>query len=74
MRCEKCGIGLSSGANFHRQNEKGVPGVWRCGGCNTKPVPAIVLRIFRALGPLGAPRLAEKQHLSTYSGKPVLKN
>jgi len=38
MKCEICGKGVKDGANLHRQNEKGIKGIWRCEEHNTLPI------------------------------------
>ena len=30
LKCEVCGLGPADGVTVFRQNETGVPGVWRC--------------------------------------------
>lgn len=50
ITCEVCRRGLTTGVNhLHRQNEKGVLGVWRCEDCNTKVVSKEVKHIFDVL-------------------------
>lgn len=49
MRCEICGKSPSDGIALHRQNEKGVEGIWRCSDCNFKPVPPEIQLLLDAL-------------------------
>lgn len=35
MKCDKCNQGMVEGKTLHRQNEKGVTGIWRCEECMT---------------------------------------
>lgn len=49
MKCEICKRGIKDGVSLHRQNEKGVTGVWRCDDCNTKPVDPEIELIVRAI-------------------------
>lgn len=49
--CELCKRTIEQVRSLHRQNEKGVKGVWRCNDCNTKPVDLVVTKIMDALAP-----------------------
>lgn len=49
MKCEMCGRGIPEGVTLHRQNEKGVRGIWRCTDCNIKPIPPEVKQIMDVL-------------------------
>lgn len=52
MHCEICKRDpVHHGVSLHRQNEKGVKGVWRCDDCNMKPVDRVVQMIADALDP-----------------------
>jgi hypothetical protein len=51
MRCEICGRGPKDGVTLHRQNAKGVDGIWRCDDHNTMPVDPWVARLRTILGP-----------------------
>lgn len=55
MCCELCGRGVNDGAELHRQNEKGVKGVWRCERCNTLPIDPEIRQIFDAIAGRPAP-------------------
>lgn len=48
MKCELCGRGPMEIA-LHRQNEKGVTGIWRCADCNFKPVDPEIALILHCL-------------------------
>jgi len=60
MTCEICGLGMRDGVTLHRQNEKGVKGVWRCFRCNVKLVDPVVLRITQALN---GPRVGRQRRI-----------
>ena len=49
MKCEICGRGMVEGVNLHRQNEKGVNGVWRCDEHNILPIAPEVQLIIDGL-------------------------
>lgn len=49
MKCEICGRGIPEGASLHRQNEKGVKGIWRCERCNILPIDPEIKIIMDAL-------------------------
>lgn len=49
MKCEVCERGPSDGVTLHRQNEKGVKGIWRCEDHNTKTVDPEIRLILSAL-------------------------
>jgi hypothetical protein len=45
VECEVCGRGPQQGTAVFRQNEKGVPGIWRCAVHNKAPISAEVKEI-----------------------------
>lgn len=50
MQCEICNRSPQKhGISLHRQNEKGIIGVWRCTACNMKPVDPEVQHIIDIL-------------------------
>lgn len=49
MKCEICGKGMESMVNFHRQNETGVKGIWRCDEHNTLPISEEVQQLIDIL-------------------------
>lgn len=54
MQCEICGRGpdpSKGGVTIHRQNKKGVKGIWRCLEHNTLPVSKEAIQIIEALNP-----------------------
>lgn len=57
MKCEICKRGMESGVNLHRQNEKGVKGVWRCDDCNLLPLDPKIQDICKILNPKAVKRV-----------------
>lgn len=53
LTCDLCGRGVKDGVALHRQNSKGVKGIWRCGDCNMLPVDPGVQAVLDALDPAG---------------------
>ncbi len=49
MTCEVCGDGPKQGITLYRQNEKGVPGIWRCIIHTQQPVDPIVGNIVTVI-------------------------
>jgi hypothetical protein len=45
-KCEVCERSFTDGITLIRQNEKGVPGIWRCEAHNTKRDPVLDRQIF----------------------------
>lgn len=52
MKCEVCQKGMEHGVNLHRQNEKGVTGIWRCDEHNQKPVDQFTKDLIELLNPV----------------------
>lgn len=55
MKCVDCGYGLADGRSLHRQNEKGVPGIWKCEQCNKLEVHEDVANVVASVELMNKP-------------------